>query len=840
MTRVMGVDEGIHGSNYEVMTGCTPDFLPKNLHFRYDLMENNQMTTETLPARPSFLKKNLFLGITPAVLLVVAIMLLALALHLYNIQSIGDANAYYTAAVESMLKSWSNFFFVAAEPGGSVTVDKPPLGLWIEAVFAYFLGVSGVSVSLPNIIAGILSVPLLYSMVKKYMGELAGLIAALVMALTPVFVATNRNNTMDGLLVFFLLMAAWAFIRATETGRVRWLMLGAFIVGLGFNIKMMQAFLPLPAFYALYFFGSKEGWLRKLLNLGIATVLLLAVSLSWAVIVDLTPADQRPYIGSSSDNTVMGLILGHNGTSRLFGGFHGLGNQPPLSGPQTGQPPVQSSQPQAGTRNGTPQEAITACEGLPQGASCSFDMPFGTVRGTCITPPDLNQLTCAPQGMIPQNGQFPSQDSQPQSATGQTLQQTPPREAITACEGLTQGVSCSFSMPFGTIDGTCITPPGLNQLACTPRGMISQNGQAPMGPGSPNGAGGGTSFSQETGEPGVFRFFTQPLSKQMSWLLPFAMISILVAFFGARLRLPVESDVHKGLILWGGWLLTCVVFFSMVSGIFHAYYAVMLVPALGAMVGIGFAQLWDWGTRKNWVGILLIASAAVTLAFQIFASYQYNEKSLWMILAAILFLTGIMLMVVKRRLAYVTLLAAMLVIPAYWTVMTTVSNANMNLPTAYAGSNQQADPDGVDRARQQDDQRSSNVNQKLLAYLQANTQDVEYLVAVPSSQQGAALVLATGRPVLYMGGFTGQDDVVSAEDLSAMVANGELRYVLYGSDRGGKGDITQWLNTSCSVVPQFSQVIENGARPPLGQVGQNQMLYQTNPPNQQTALYFCQ
>lgn len=799
------------------------------------------MSTETLPSRSSFLRKNLFFGITSATVLMTAIMLLALALHLYNIQSLGDANAYYTAAVESMLKSWSNFFFAAAEPGGSVTVDKPPLGLWIEAVFACFLGVSGFSVSLPNILAGVLGIPLLYSMVKKYMGELAGLVAALVMALTPVFVATNRNNTMDGMLVFFLLAAARAFIRGAETGRARWLMLGAFIVGLGFNIKMMQAFLPLPAFYALYFFGSKEGWFRKVLNLGSATVLLVVVSLSWAIVVDLTPADQRPYIGSSSDNTVMGLILGHNGASRLFGGFHGPGN-----GPQDGQNPAQGNQPlpsapqpglpQNGNAGGPPQEAIKACEGLTQSASCSFNMPFGKIDGTCITPPGLIQLTCTPQGMIPQNVQNPSQGSQPQSPIAQ---QGPPREAIDACEGLTQSASCSFNMPFGAVNGMCITPPNSNQLTCAPQGLVPQYGGGPAGLGGPNGAGGGTPFSQETGSPGVFRFFTQPLSKQMSWLLPFALIGIALAFFGARPRLPLEADVHKALVLWGGWLLTCMVFFSMVSGIFHAYYAIMLVPALGAMVGIGFAQLWDWGARNNRVGILLIVSAAATLAFQIFASYQYNEKSLWMILAALLFLAGVMLMAVERRLAFVTLLAAMLVIPAYWTFMTVASNPNINLPTAYQGINQRDGAFGPARARQQDDQRGPNVNQELLAYLQENTQDVEYLVAVPSSQQGASLVLATGRPVLYMGGFTGQDDVVNAEDLSAMVANGELHYVMYGGDRAGKQDIANWLNASCSVVPQFSQAIGSAARLPQGGVGQNQMPNQVGPPNQQMALYLC-
>ncbi len=711
------------------------------------------MTTATLPSQPSFLKKNIFLGVTISTILVIVIMAFSFGLHMYNIESIGDANAYYTAAVKSMLQSWSNFFFVAAEPGGSVTVDKPPLGLWIEAVFAYFLGVSGFTVSLPNILAGVFGIPFLYAMVKKYMGELAGLVAAFVMAITPVFVATNRNNTMDGLLVFFLLMAAWAFIKATESGKLRWLLLGAFIVGLGFNIKMMQAFLPLPAFYALYFFGSKEGWLRKIFNLGIATILLIAVSLSWAVVVDLVPADQRPYIGSSGDNTVMGLIFGHNGISRLEGG-----GGPNGDGPQ----------------NGTPPSAPIA-------------------------------------------GIYPNQGTQPQ----QSPRQGPPQEAVDACASSTQGAVCSFTLPNHTIDGTCVTPPNLDVLACAPAGMIPQNGQIPIG--GPNDGQGGTPFSNETGAPGVFRFFTTPLSKQMSWLLPFALISVLLALFGSRIQLPIESGVHKALVLWGGWLITCVVFFSMVSGIFHSYYAIMLAPPLGAMVGIGFAQLWSWSADKKWIGIMLSLSAALTIGFQYFASYQYGEFSWWMLGSGILLGLGILLMVVRKRAAYVTILAAMMIIPMYWTVMTVAADSNINLPTAYTGGNQQAGADGQNRPRPQ-----SSANEEMLAYLQTNTADVEYLLAVPSSQNGATMVIATGRPVLYMGGFGGQDDVVSAEDLSAMAANGELRYILYGGDRGGKEDIASWLKTSCSVVPEFSEVT-SGNPPPAAQGTGNQTM----------TLYMC-
>jgi 4-amino-4-deoxy-L-arabinose transferase-like glycosyltransferase len=580
------------------------------------------------------------------------------------------------------------------------------------------------------------------------------------MAITPVFIATNRNNTMDGMLVFTLLLAAWAFIKATESGKARWLMIGAFIVGLGFNIKMLQAFLPLPAFYALYFFGSKEGWLKKILNLGIATILLIAVSLSWAVAVDLVSAENRPYIGSSGDNTVMGLIFGHNGVSRLEGG--GGGGNAPQPGTDAGQPSNPGTQPQ----------------------------------------------------------QNPGQDGQPPQ--GQF--QGPPPAALEACSGQTQGASCSFTTQNGnTIEGACITPPNTSELACAPQGMIPQNGQAPNG--QPNnvpddrqgGQNGGTPFSNETGSPGILRFFTSPLSKQMSWLLPFALISVLLALFGSKIQLPVESGIHKALILWGGWLLTCVVFFSMVSGIFHAYYAIMLAPALGAMVGIGFGQLYKWGKGSAWVVVALILSVLVTLGFQIFATSQYNEFSPWMLGTGLLLGLGIMLMSMSRRAAYAVILSAALVIPSYWSVMTVTSGSNNNLPTAYDGGS-----DGQGNFRASPPQNNGGerpVNTELLDFLQANTQDVEYLMAVPSSQQGAQYVIETGRPVLYMGGFGGQDQVVTVEDLKEMIANGELRYILYGGDRGNNQEIANWLASSCSTVEGFN-LTQNG---PQGQQGGQQM-----------------
>ena len=149
-------------------------------------------------------------------------------------------------------------------------------------------------------------------------------------ALTPISVAINRHNNLEGLLVLAILLATWAFVLAAETGRLSWLMLGAFLIGLGFNIKMLEAFLVLPACYLLYLVAAPVAWPRRIVNLGVATVVLVVVSLSWATVVDLTPPDQRPYVGSSSNNTELELIVAHNGAGRLTGQDNDVGDRGPL------------------------------------------------------------------------------------------------------------------------------------------------------------------------------------------------------------------------------------------------------------------------------------------------------------------------------------------------------------------------------------------------------------------------------------------------------------------------------------------------------------------------------
>ncbi|MEZ0396294.1 MAG: glycosyltransferase family 39 protein [Anaerolineales bacterium] len=720
------------------------------------------MTAESLPTQPSaskvsWLDRLLWKRLTPATLILIAIMLLSAGLHFYNIAAIGDSNAYYTAAVKSMLQSWHNFFFVAAEPGGSVTVDKPPLGLWIEAAFAAVLGVSGFSVSLPNILAGIFSVPLLYHLVKKHLGTLAGLVAALVLALTPTVTGTDRNSTMDGMLAFCLLLAAWAFIAAAETGRLGWLLLGAFLVGLGFNIKMLQAFLPLPAFYALYFFGAKTKWWRKLAHLAAATVLLLAVSLAWAIAVDLTPPEARPYVGSSENNTVMELIVGHNGLERLLGGQRNRGAQP-LAG---------ADGPGGFNRNQSPDNP---------GQS---DLPLG-------------------QPVQPPAGQ----------------QAQPPRQAVEACRDLTVGAACAIRLPNGGTDaGTCARVQGT--LACVtanaPRlpGPANQN---VLPAGQANGGAGGA-FSNEVGVPSAVRLFIPPLAKEMSWLLPFALIGLTLLVVSVRPAWPLAAE-HKAFLLWGGWLLTCVVFFS-VAEFFHDYYMIMLAPPLGAAVGGGVAVLWR-RRAQAWTAWTLALSAIGTLAFEWWLAVQYGQDAWWLRLAAVLLAAGLAALLTGRRLArrvvlslaFALILAALLVTPLAWSVLTVAEQSpDVNLPGAYGGQS-----GGAPRAlagnlpqNAHPDPNRAAADSALVEFLQANTQGVEYLVAVPNAQAGAPLVLATGRPVLYMGGFSGGDPVVDAAGLEQMVRDGRLRFVLADGNRGPNQEIARWLEANCALVPRFSQ-----------------------------------
>lgn len=245
------------------------------------------------------------------------ILILSAILNFANLGIEGYANTYYSAGVKSMMMNFKNFFFVSSDPSGFVTVDKPPVGFWLQTICSKIFGFSGWSVILPQALAGVISVWLIYYIVKRSFGNLAALVAALCLAVTPIFVAASRNNTIDNLLVLSLLLACLAASIAAEKGNLKYLLLSLVLVGIGFNIKMVEAYMIAPAIFITYFLSSAISYKKKIKHLVLGTVILFAVSLSWALIADFVPANNRPFIGSSTNNSVMELIIGHNGLERI-------------------------------------------------------------------------------------------------------------------------------------------------------------------------------------------------------------------------------------------------------------------------------------------------------------------------------------------------------------------------------------------------------------------------------------------------------------------------------------------------------------------------------------------
>ncbi|MFD3584242.1 ArnT family glycosyltransferase [Streptomyces sp. NPDC058683] len=255
-----------------------------------------------------------------------AILLLATVLYAWNLSSV-TGNTFYDAAVYSGTKSWKAFFFGALDSGSFITVDKPPFALWVMGLSARVLGYGTWQLMLPMVATGVGSVALLYRLVKRDFGVVAATIAAVVLTLTPITVAINRDTNPDPVLVFLMLLGAAALLKAVRTGRLLPLVWSAVAIGFAFNTKMMQAYVVLPAFFLVYLWAANVSLGRRVRNLAVATVALIVSSAWWMAIVDLIPASSRPYIGGSTDNTVWDLVIGYNGFGRIFGASSSVGSQ---------------------------------------------------------------------------------------------------------------------------------------------------------------------------------------------------------------------------------------------------------------------------------------------------------------------------------------------------------------------------------------------------------------------------------------------------------------------------------------------------------------------------------
>ena len=678
------------------------------------------------------------------------ILLLSAIMNFANLSIEGYGNQYYAAGVKSMTMSLKNFFFVSFDPAGFVTIDKPPLGFWIQAVSAKIFGYSGWSILLPEALAGVISVALIYYIVKRSFGSAAGLISALCLAVTPVFVAVSRNNTVDNLLVMTLLFACWTLSLAAEKGKLKYLIISMVIVGIGFNIKMLQAYMVAPALYLTYILSNAVSLKKRILHLIAATVVLVVVSLSWAFVVDLVPAKYRPYVGSSTNNSEMELIIGHNGLERLG-----------LSGTTTGGAGGGNKDGGYGMRN--------------QGNNS-------------------NNPGQPPSGMPNNNGSTSSSGAAgSNSSTSNNNMMAPP------------GNNGAANNSGSTKNN--------NNMPTPPNGM--QNGQMPQRNGNmKSGGGGGMGGTFGGNEPAsIIRLFSNnSLSDQIIWLVPIALIGFAAAAFKEKLKFPFDNSRKLSLVLWFMWLLPEFIYFSFTKGLFHPYYLTMLAPPVAALSGIGVVSMWKLykeGGLKKWI---LPAAIIVNVLVEILIlSYYstYRTAKILIIISAVLCIGSIIAFVItnffknnsaeKVKIVLISIaLAGLLITPAVWSSTTWFYTESGTFPSAgveLSSSNNMGM--GMDNSN-----NSSDSTEQLVKFLKANTSTEKYLVAVPSSNSAADIIIKTGGSVMALGGFSGSDNILTLSEFKQMVKIGAVRYAIVdgGGGAGGNSEITSWIKENGEAV----------------------------------------
>jgi 4-amino-4-deoxy-L-arabinose transferase-like glycosyltransferase len=264
----------------------------------------------------------------PALLALLAVTAL---LYIVGLSRSGWANDFYAAAVQAGTKSWKAAFFGSFDSSNFITVDKTPAFLWVMDISARIFGLNYWSVLVPQALEGVATVAALYATVRRWFGPAAGILAGVAMALTPVATLMFRFNNPDALLTLLMTLAAYAVTRAIEAGKTRWLVLAGALLGFGFLAKMLQAFLVLPGFAIAYLVAGPRGLGRRTLQVLAGGAAVLVAAGWWVAAVLLIPAADRPYIGGSTNNNILGLTFGYNGFGRLDGnetgsvGFGGHG-----------------------------------------------------------------------------------------------------------------------------------------------------------------------------------------------------------------------------------------------------------------------------------------------------------------------------------------------------------------------------------------------------------------------------------------------------------------------------------------------------------------------------------
>jgi 4-amino-4-deoxy-L-arabinose transferase-like glycosyltransferase len=253
-------------------------------------------------------------------------------LYLAGLDRNGWGNSFYAAAAQAGAHSWRAFFFGASDAAGTVTVDKPPAAIWVMSLSVRLFGLSSWSLLVPEALMGVAAVALLVATVRRVAGPWAGLLAGLLLAVTPVLTLMARVDDPDALLTLLLVAAAWSTTRALEDGRLRWALLTGALLGFAFLTKSLAAFLVLPGLAGAFLLAEPGPLRRRIAHLLAAGAALVLAAGWWVLAVELTPPSSRPWIGGSASDSPLDLAFGYNGLGRLTGnessaGVHVLGQQ---------------------------------------------------------------------------------------------------------------------------------------------------------------------------------------------------------------------------------------------------------------------------------------------------------------------------------------------------------------------------------------------------------------------------------------------------------------------------------------------------------------------------------
>ncbi|MGC9665538.1 ArnT family glycosyltransferase [Planosporangium sp. 12N6] len=604
-------------------------------------------------------------------------------LYLVGLGASGWANAFYAAAAQAGASGGKAMFFGSFDPANFITVDKTPAALWVTGLSVRLFGLSSWSILVPQALEGVAAVALLYATVRRWSGAAAGVLAGAVLATTPVAVLMFRFNNPDALLVLLLVAGAYGVVRAIERAGTGWLLFAGVCVGFGFLTKMLQAFLVVPAFALVYLVAAPAGLGRRLWQLVAAGGAVVVSAGWWVAIVELWPAESRPYIGGSQHNSILELTLGYNGFGRL-------------TGDETGS--------------------------------------VGGGRG------------------------------------------------------------------WGTTGWT--------------------------------------------------RLLSGEIGGQAGWLLPAAAVLLAAGLWLTR-RAPRTDRLRAALLLWGGWLVVTAGVFSVMRGIFHAYYTVALAPAIAALIGTGTAALWRRRDRLAATGTLA-ACCAGTAAW----SYVLLDRSPtwypWLRVAVLV--TGLaaagMLLVANRlpRVAAAGVAGAALVAglagPVGYAVQTASVAHTGAIPAAGpatlgggpGGFGGPGGPGGFAvpgaGGRGQGGRfgaggiggllRGSTPTPALVALLRTDSASYPWAAAVVGANNAAGYQLATGSPVMAIGGFNGSDPAPTLAQFQRYVDQKKVHYFVGGapmpSDSGSDAaqQVADWVAGHFTAVTVGGTTVYDLTKPSGG------------------------